>query len=534
MSIRLILGLLFILPFFSNAQQTATLEWGTEFDFRRGADFNTVVGVKDENIFVLSSSGLRPENSIDVDLDVYDANTLEFKKGLSLIENRSDENFEKAVISADKLLIFSSYFDRQLDIKVLSLREYDVETNTLSEAQRVDEVHLFQKDVIVPFNIASSPNGNYVLIYHDNPSDNGNKVFNLKVINYDYTSLWEKEIVLNYKDKMVDFTDIRIDDAANVYLLSSINPFGLSKMSAIGALVNIKNALFVYRPYEDKLKEYEFALSKNWIDEVVMDFDDEGSLVATAFYTYPNDYKIRGFVLFELETESGEVVARKMVTLDKNQFRKIDDSIDRLKDYSRMLVGSPGIYPGTSSHMNSTSTEFIMHDVFVYDQTIVIAMEAFRKDERCTESFSNQQMIVDCQKNFLYGDVILFFLDKDCQIKKIRQVEKMQHAVNRLNPYFSFDIVDQEDGLYVLYNDDYRNYRESRNPQKMALSNLNRAGMKIHAFDLGGSEKNLELMTNIEEDSPLFPHGNLSIGSSQLLLYSQSEKNYKFGKLSVH
>lgn len=514
------------------AQQNLNVNWGDEQVFDRSINYNRAVGTKDTDLYVISSSGQEPQNSIDVILNVYDKEKLQLKNTLQIVDNKSPHGFEELIIAKDKILIFNSYYDRQLSLKILTVQEYDKAGNSLSTPERIDEVHVDVKDQLKPFHISVSADGNYILIYHDNPSSSGNKIFNLKVLNYDFTSLWKKEFELNYKEKMVDFKEFKIDNYSNVYLLSSINPFGLSKSSGIGALVNVKSALFVYRPSEDKLKEYEFTLSRNWIDDVKLSFDENQFLIATAFYTYPNDYKIRGFVIFELNSEIGEVVMKKMITLDKNDFSKVDKTIGRLKDYSRAMVGSPGIYPGGSSHMNSTSTKFYIKDLYTDHKNIVLAIEAIRLDERCTESFNDQQMIVDCQKNFLYGDVLLFFLDRKSELKQITTIPKIQHSLNKLNPHFSYGMVANENSVLLIFNDDVRNL-ENTSAEKVPLSNINKATMSIAAFNQNGVKVELEYTHDSEDKIPFFPSGNIHIGQSEYLLYSQNEKNYKFGKVSI-
>lgn len=516
----------------SKAQQNLNVNWGDEQTFDRSINYNRAVGTQNDNLFVISSSGLEPQNSIDVVLNVYHKESLQLKKTLQIVDNKSAHGFEELIVAKDKILIFNSYYDRQLSLKILTVQEYDELSSNLSAPERIDEVHVDVKDQLKPFHISVSADGNYILIYHDNPSTSGNKIFNLKVINYDFTSLWKKEFELNYKEKMVDFKEFKIDNYSNVYLLSSINPFGLSKSSGIGALVNIKSALFVYRPSEDKLKEFEFALSRNWIDDVKLSFDENQFLIATAFYTYPNDYKIRGFVIFEINSELGEVVMKKMITLDKNEFSKVDKTIGRLKDYSRVTVGSPGIYPGASSHMNSTSTKFNIKDIYTDDKNIVLAIEAIRLDERCTESFNDQQMIVDCQKNFLYGDVLLFFLNRKCELKQITTIPKIQHSLNKMNPHYSYGMIANKNGVLLIFNDDIRNL-QTTSENKVPLSNINKATMSIVAFNQNGAKVELEFNRDSDDRIPFFPSGNLQLGQSDFLLYSQNEKNYKFGKVSI-
>ena len=533
MKSRLTIFLFLVFSSFSFAQQVLNVEWGDDFDFDKNSDFNEVVGFNDGKIYVLSSSGMKAENSINVRLDIYNSENLNLINGIPLVDNKSNHNFEKLIVTAGKVLVFTSYYDRQLGLTILLLQEYYEDKNALSNNVRIDEVRTNDRDETKTFHLSSSPDGKYVLIYHDNPNSGGNKVFNLKVIDSEFTSVWEKELTLNYKSKMVNFNDIRIDNHSNAYLLSTINPFGLKKSSGLGSLINVKSTLFTYRPLQDKLKEYEFALSRNWINEVNISLDQEQNLLATAFFTYPNDYKIRGFILFELNGENGEVTARKMVSLDKNDFKKVDESIRRIKDYSKMLVGNVGIYPGASGHMNSTSTEFLTKNVFVQRDKIILAIEVFRRDERCTESFSDQQMIVDCQKNFLYGDIMLFYLNRDCQIQRITHVDKIQHAVNKQSPYYSFNMIGNDEGVYIFYNDDYRNMLPESSSQKLPLSNLNKATMNIQAFDNRGDEMDLSFTINQEGRIPFFPRGNISMTSNKFLLYSQMEKNYKFGKLSI-
>ena len=526
--------LLLFISFQVSAQKNLELRYGPELEFGKSMEYNEVVGFRKGKIYVLGSSAMKARNSINVSLDIYSEIGMDWLNGTVLVGNKSDVNFEKLLLVRDRILVFTSYYDRDLGLKVLMVQEYDERKNELGPSQRVDELSSDLKDEEHNFTITMSPDSNYILFYHDNFSATGNKVFNLKAINFDLTFLWEKELALNYKEKMVEFSQIIFDNSTNVYLLSSINPFGLGKTTGLGALVNVKSTLFTYRPYEDKLKEFEFTLSRNWIDEVSMTLDDQGRLVASAFYTYPNDYKIRGFILFEINTHSGAVESRKMCTLDKEQFRLIDESIGRLKEYSKMLVGSTGIYPGTNSHMNTTTMEFVKKGIYMAGDNLVVAVEAFRRDERCTESFSDQQMIVDCQKHFLYGDVILFFLDRECQVKKISQVVKMQHTVNKLNPYYSYSVQSANSSVFIFYNDDFRNAEESSDGLKTPLTNLNKSELSISVFSTNGDDIKYAVNGMVEEEIPFFPVSCASASPSEILLYFQKEKNYKFGKLSFH
>ena len=261
MKSRLTIFLFLVFSSFSFAQQVLNVEWGDDFDFDKNSDFNEVVGFNDGKIYVLSSSGMKAENSINVRLDIYNSENLNLINGIPLVDNKSNHNFEKLIVTAGKVLVFTSYYDRQLGLTILLLQEYYEDKNALSNNVRIDEVRTNDRDETKSFHLSSSPDGNYVLIYHDNPSSGGNKVFNLKVIDSEFTSVWEKELTLNYKSKMVNFNDIRIDNHSNAYLLSTINPFGLKKSSGLGCLINVKSTLFTYRPLQDKLKEYEFALS---------------------------------------------------------------------------------------------------------------------------------------------------------------------------------------------------------------------------------------------------------------------------------
>jgi hypothetical protein len=57
--------------------------------------------------------------------------------------------------------------------------------------------------------------------------------------------------------------------------------------------------------------------------------------------------------------------------------------------------------------------------------------------------------------------------------------------------------------------------------------------MNIQAFDNRGVELDLSFTVNQEGRIPFFPRGNISMSSNKFLLYSQMDKNYKFGKLSI-
>jgi hypothetical protein len=87
--------------------------------------------------------------------------------------------------------------------------------------------------------------------------------------------------------------------------------------------------------------------------------------------------------------------------------------------------------------------------------------------------------------------------------------------------------------FFLFYNEDIRNREEGNKTEKIALSNLNKAGLAISAYSSEGSAVPIVSPVSAEEDLTFYPAGNVSIDESHFLLYSQKEKNYKFGKLTV-
>ena len=264
--------LLFLLLTFQMilSAQDAFLQWTDERHFDGSSEYNHFVGIQGPYLFVVSSSNASPVTSLNVHLNVFDRNSLEFRQGIEIIHNKSESSFESVVISSAQINVFTSYYDRNLGIKVLNVQRYNTDGNSLSETRRVDEVTQKDKNDYLPFYVTTSPNGKYILIHHPTPNVTGYAAFNLKVVNEDFKLTWEKEIDLNYKERMVTYQDLVIDDATTVYLMTSINPYGIKRTSGFGTLLNLKNTLFTYRPFKDLLNEYEFALTRNWIQGVKM------------------------------------------------------------------------------------------------------------------------------------------------------------------------------------------------------------------------------------------------------------------------
>ena len=174
--------------------------------------------------------------------------------------------------------------------------------------------------------------------------------------------------------------------------------------------------------------------------------------------------------------------------------------------------------------------------VIIHEEGMVYAIEALRKDERCSESFNEQQMIVNCEKHYLYGDILLFFLSTDGTLNKIQNIEKMQHSVDKLNPYYSFSITSNEKDLFILFNDESSNTLKRDDVttlRKRPLNNMKKAALELEVFDITGKTKSLNFTGNDPEGISFFPHEYKWLSKSELLLYSQKEKSYKFGVLML-
>jgi len=187
--------------------------------------------------------------------------------------------------------------------------------------------------------------------------------------------------------------------------------------------------------------------------------------------------------------------------------------------------------------MNSTSTEFVLKEVHSTTSSTVLVVEALRKDERCTESFNEQQMIVNCEKHFLYGNILLFFIDFEGEIRQVETIEKMQHSVDRINPFYSFKSYNSDDKIIVCYNVDQENLEqisETSSSKTKPLSKLSRAKMDMRMYSLTGAVVPLKINRGNEAGVLYFPTNSQWLSSSELMLYSQKEKNYKFGTLLLH
>lgn len=364
----------------------------------------------------------------------------------------------------------------------------------------------------------------------DEPVKTGFKVFN-----EDLTTLWQADIILPTPDRNTTITDYLIDNNGNIHMVARI---ALDKADRIekGTNVRYKYSLFSYFHETQTIKEYDLFLQNNYLTGLTLLQNKNSELIGSAFYTNDkNTSGVKGFLNFKLDLNSYEV--------KNSQMNDFDEAF--LKNFltNRQVEKGRGVRNFRTRYVFPTSDNGYAFVVEEFDYT-VNTYTTYNPQTRTTE--------VKTSERWIFGDVVVFYVDEMGKTKEIGIMRKQQissastsgysghgrDGFGTYHParYWGISAMMKEDRVFIVYNDNSKNI----NPQaeKLYVSNNIKKCTTMLAIIGPNSEYSSSALFKSRDrsakyKSALIPRFNFTFSDSEQVIVGGAANYLRFMKIKI-
>lgn len=513
--ILILIMVVFGLNLFSQNNTKAT--WGPTY--KMPSKLGTRIVCEDATGFYIIRSQRRASKGII--LDKFDKK-MNQKYSEELIIPKKDKNemlFEDVVYINKQLVLLVSYFDRKNKKNYYFAYPIDDKGKVGSKFKLLDENTTEKSRDGANYDFVMSKDTTKMLLYYNPPFDKkADEKFHYKVFDQSFNLIWEKEVELPYKDKLVAINDYIIDNDANVFMLLTISPDRKKGEKETKVEQAKKFMVLSYKHKTNKFDQYEVKLKNKWIESIDYDYNPSlNQLVLGGFYS--DDFKIgtvNGIFYMKLDINSGEVKVSSMKPFDK--------------DFMTDMVGEKKAEKGKGIGNFVVRQFFAKKDGGAYivaeQYYVVVHTYTNPKTGATTTTYT-----------YYYNDIIVASINPKGEIDWLKKITK-KSADKSGGYYLSYAISHnkEKDDLNIVFNDNPKNIElYKKNPNKLAMvGNVKKAVATWVSINRDGNIKRLPLFTAKELDKIILqPRVNLR-SENDITVYGIRGKEYKFGKISFN
>lgn len=446
---------------------------GSEFKVSLTERLEQVIHADDEKTTFLTQAGLFGNKfsilNLDNKLNVISNVEIELPE----IKNKDVDYISSTNIDG-KPYLFSRYFDRKNDKYFLFASEVNTEKATFNKHYELIEVKddKFKKR-LNPFTSALSEDSTKIVFLTEYPTKRNEKVkYGLTVFDKTMNEMWAKDIQINELDKDFRFESIKVDKKGNIHFAARLR---MSREEKRESDANSRYYYNVYSYFQEsgELKQYEIGFKDEIMRTLRISLDEQDQLIGMGFYAdrkLSGNYK--GFFYFRVNPETKEVEATNLSEFDKDLIKSLYNNENKGERKAEKGKFPPYV---------------LRKSIGLKDGKMAVIAEHY------------QEMESDDRISYLFGNVVIMFLNADGKMTTASVISKKQYATSKKAnesssgspsflqmfglgifpgtnevPYYGISIIEHEEDIYILYNDNPKNegrLKEGKNPKSVRKRN---------------------------------------------------------------
>jgi hypothetical protein len=437
---------------------------------------------------------------------------------------------------------YSQFFDKKVDAMNLYASDLNVSKGTFNqhyEAMSVndDKFNMFGR----PFTIQRSIDSTKVMFVAAYPTKGKEKAkYAIKVTDNKLNEVWKKDIIFKELDK--NFTPISylVDKQGNVHIAATIKMDKDEKKSK-ESKGKYYVSIFSYFHETGELKEYEIGFKNELIISANLELNQNNEIVCTGFYAENKlfDAGMKGFFFMRIDPITKEVVAKSLSPFDKKFLGELmsEKKAEKGKGLYNYLVRKT--FPLADGGMAVVSEYYS----YTYTQT---------QNGGATEIW-------------VYGNVLVFFLDKDGNMKTYSILKKNQMCMSKSSggavqtnlfsslmselgltlypgvtelPYYGIATMMKDDHIYLVYNENPKNearLKAGKNPRSVRQRT---SVTMLVDFDPDGKIEGNVLFKSKDKDSgfkmPLMPRYHYNFSKDAMLIIGRKGKKARVTEIKIN
>lgn len=430
-----------LLPQFAYSQPDLKITWGEKgLPQKKRTEFALLGENPEKDLVVLKKikSDLYLEKYDKDDLSIKSSERIDLKLKKNENSKKNQLEYEGVLIMSDGIVVFASKYDKDAERFNLFAAKYNFELDREESWEKIETIVATKKRNTGEFGIKLSDDKTKFLVTQALPKKKKEiQKFDLTV----FDSKFEKLVTLNYKaENIKEDTDIwgeRISKDGRVYFFTETAETDILHSFEIGSEPDGE---------EPEVDEYELKFDKKEIVSAAFAFNKSGELVISGFYsdkTNKKNYGISGIYYAKVDA----------VTLEETHVNTSAFDAEFLDIFlsDRQIRKGKGI-----------STTYLMKNfIFREDGSCTMVAENHYITQQCSQSGNVGGIVVTtCVYYYHYNELMVIHVDGNGNIMYNHYLKKFASSKNYNDGRISYSVIPAADGVHILYNDHFKNYRE--------------------------------------------------------------------------
>lgn len=502
-----ILPLIFALFSLSAQAQSYSIEWG-ELQ-RVNGRLIYLLPTADGEFYALRWSGGRLFGSYQVSRH----ENLKFvnKGRIKIHAEQSIANFEGARIIGGKFVVFLS--DKREGLNHLFMQTYTKDLVIEGIPVKIATYSLENGGAKGWFDIKMSENEKFLGVVWQVPGKKEQRDrYGFKIFDMELELINEGDYTLPFEAKLSKIHEQQISNNGE-YILAITEYEEPQKKTLFYRNLDYK-ALHIYHIAEDGLQDFELDFDGKRIVAMEMSSDTSDLITVTGIYGEKEGQGVQGIFHQRINVETREVVHEGFKEFDQEFVTQDWTDRERAKADRREARGrgEPQLY------------NYRMRDAnLMEDGSIVGTMEQYYMQIVTSNGQAGQTTQT---YYYYYNDIIAYKINPEGEFDWIEKVRKYQVSTNDGGPYSSYESFMDDGKLYMIFNDNIRNYNEAGEFSEIEKLYIANYGRKKNVVAIAS----IDLETGEKERKTFFDRGDISA----LTVPKLFDVNYNNGEMLIY
>ncbi|MDQ3190027.1 MAG: hypothetical protein M3Q58_00375 [Bacteroidota bacterium] len=529
---NLILFFILIQSSFTLFAQEVSVKWGKDYRIPKKSYIQKIVGEDEKGFYILRNQGQTRLKDGEMFLERYsnDNVSLQNSNKISVPQiNGENVKYEQLFYLNEKLLLFTSYYDKVTGTNTVFAQYLDEIGRGISELLPINEIKANQKKNTGSFKIALSKDNSKILVCSNEPFEKyTNEKISYKVLDIALNEIWSTELELPYTGRQLNISNHIVDNFGNVHMLAKVN---MNTEKSEKGQADYFYTILSYFHSDDVVKEYEVSLKGKSVSDIAFQLSGTGELVAAGFYS--NTIKgqsasntnfgfssvsvqeqkslVAGSFYLKIDLQTQKVTARGIKEFERSFLSEFmsDRNIDRGKELFSYLIDY-----------------FILRE----DGGAILAGEQYYSTMVC--NYDPRTGVRNCNYHYYYNDIVLVNINPDGSIAWTKKIPKKQHSINDNGFYSSYLMAYDNSTISIVFNDHPKNLVLLEGKKIKYMNNPKRAVVTLSTIDQAGNVKRSPLFSARDQKVIVKPKVYFQVNEKQAIIYGQKKKTYKMGKIT--
>ncbi|MEN0047098.1 MAG: hypothetical protein AAF806_08580 [Bacteroidota bacterium] len=396
--------------------------------------------------------------------------------------------------------LFSSFYDNKASKNILYRQSIDKERDNLQLGvlKEVTNFTVKNKHDLGEFELLKSASGNLLLSCSKIPNRSDNIVLQLRLFDQQFDEKEHKNIVLPFTQEQMEVMEKHIDEAGNFYILGRIYQKG--RVDRRNGTPNYEYVLVIYKNQATQALTYHLNVDDYLLTDLKFNVLKNNEVILAGLISDAGNAKTNGICYFKVDLQNTALQIKK-----KSLFQTQPISLAAAQTTSSEEIKIPRYLK--IDHLFSRSD----------GGSLMIAERSFQ-----VSKYTYQD-----------DDILVVNINPDGTIDWVSQIPKKQssyYTEDVILSYFPFIV---EDKIYLIYNDDGRNFSYTKNRKRVQRHKTLKGYAALTEIQRDGTWRTYPLSDNSIEDLVIHPQSCKQIGRKTILIYEAFRNTYRFGKLEL-